>query len=230
MEYNDVIVVIPARKNSKRLKGKNLRELRGKPLISHTIEYALEFIDKKNIWVNSDDEQVIELANKYKISTYKRPSHLAEDETLTNEVIIDFCNFLVEQNTEFKYLITLQPTNPIRSINLLPDAMEKIVSSNRNSLMGVSQLHKKFGRIDNSIYLPENYNIGQRHQDLENLYFENGLIYISRKNCILNDKEYITKDVYPFLSNEIGSHVDIDYEEDLKFAELILTHISENEY
>lgn len=230
MEYNDVIVVIPARKNSKRLKGKNLRELRGKPLISHTIEYALEFIDKKNIWVNSDDEQVIELANKYKISTYKIPSHLAEDETLTNEVIIDFCNFLVEQNTEFKYLITLQPTNPIRSINLLPDAMEKIVSSNRNSLMGVSQLHKKFGRIDNSIYLPENYNIGQRHQDLENLYFENGLIYISRKNCILNDKEYITKDVYPFLSNEIGSHVDIDYEEDLKFAELILTHISENEY
>ena len=155
---------------------------------------------------------------------------MAEDETLTNEVIIDFCNFLVEQNTEFKYLITLQPTNPIRSINLLPDAMEKIVSSNRNSLMGVSQLHKKFGRIDNSIYLPENYNIGQRHQDLENLYFENGLIYISRKNCILNDKEYITKDVYPFLSNEIGSHVDIDYEEDLKFAELILTHISENEY
>ena len=108
--------------------------------------------------------------------------------------------------------------------------MEKIVSSNRNSLMGVSQLHKKFGRIDNSKYLPENYNIGQRHQDLENLYFENGLIYISRKNCIVNDKEYITKDVYPFLSNEIGSHVDIDYEEDLKFAELILTHISKNEY
>lgn len=230
MKYNDVIVVIPARKNSKRLKGKNLRELRGKPLISHTIEYALKYIDKKNIWINTDDELVIELASEYKISIYKRPSYLAEDETLTNEVIIDFCNFLADQNTEFKYLITLQPTNPIRSIDLLPNAMEKIVSSNRDSLMGVSQLHKKFGKIKNLKYLPVNYNIGQRHQDLENLYFENGLIYISRKDCIVNDKEYITSDVFPFLSNEIGSQVDIDYEEDLKFAELILTQISENEY
>jgi len=229
MKYNDVILVIPSRKNSKRLKGKNLRELRGKPLISHSIEYALKFIDKKNIWVNSDDELVLELANEYEISTYKRPSYLAEDETLTNEVIIDFCNFLIDQKIEFKYLITLQPTNPIRSINLLPEAMEKIISSNRNSLMGVSQLHKKFGRINNFKYLPVNYKIGQRHQDLENLYFENGLIYISTKESIIKDKEYITSDVFPFLSNEIGSQVDIDYEEDLKFAELILTQINENE-
>ena len=48
-------------------------------------------------------------------------------------------------------------------LDLLPNAMEKIVSSNRDSLMGVSQLHKKFGKIKNLKYLPVNYNIGQRH-------------------------------------------------------------------
>ena len=47
MTLKNSIVVIPARKNSKRIKGKNLRILNGKPLISHSIEYALKYIDKK---------------------------------------------------------------------------------------------------------------------------------------------------------------------------------------
>jgi len=47
MSIKNSIVVIPARKNSKRIKGKNLRILNGKPLIAHTIEYALKYIDKK---------------------------------------------------------------------------------------------------------------------------------------------------------------------------------------
>ena len=46
-DFKNSIVVIPARKNSKRIKGKNLRILNGKPLISHSIEYALKYIDKK---------------------------------------------------------------------------------------------------------------------------------------------------------------------------------------
>ena len=47
MNYKDYIVVIPARKNSKRIKGKNLRKLNGKPLISHSIEYAVKYFKRK---------------------------------------------------------------------------------------------------------------------------------------------------------------------------------------
>jgi CMP-N-acetylneuraminic acid synthetase len=51
---------------------------------------------------------------------------------------------------------------------------------------------------------------------------EAGLIYISTKDAILNEKEYITDDLYPYITDEIGSHIDIDYESDLELAELIL--------
>ena len=88
--------------------------------------------------------------------------------------------------------------------------------------MSVSILYKKFGRIINDQYLPMNYKIGQRHQDLEKLFYENGLIYISNKEAIIDEKSHISKDVYPFITNEIGSQIDIDYEEDLKLAELIM--------
>ena len=219
---NDDIVIIPARKNSKRIKGKNLRELNGKPLISYSIEYALENINPKNIWVNTDDDMVIDVAKKYNVSTYRRPDRLALDETSTNEVILEFIEHLMSEGINFSNIITLQPTNPIRSEKLLLIAKDNLANSNRKSLMSVSLLNKKFGRVIKNKYLPLNYKIGQRHQDLEHLYYENGLIYISSKEALLNEKEYISNDVYPLITDEIGSQIDIDYEVDLQLAELII--------
>ena len=219
---NDDIVIIPARKNSKRIKGKNLRELNGKPLISYSIEYALENINPKNIWVNTDNDMVIDVAKKYNVSTYRRPDRLALDETSTNEVILEFIEHLMSEGINFSNIITLQPTNPIRSEKLLLIAKENLANSNRKSLMSVSLLNKKFGRVIKNKYLPLNYKIGQRHQDLEHLYYENGLIYISSKEALLNEKEYISNDVYPLITDEIGSQIDIDYEIDLQLAELII--------
>ena len=54
------------------------------------------------------------------------------------------------------------------------------------------------------------------------LFYENGLIYISSKYAILNLNNYISEDVFPYVTSEIGSMIDIDFESDLKFAELIL--------
>tara|TARA_B100000579_G_C22848566_1_gene865920 strand:+ start:4667 stop:5347 length:681 start_codon:yes stop_codon:yes gene_type:complete len=223
MSLDKCLIVIPARKNSKRLKDKNLRLLNGKPLIAHSIEYAAKHLDLKKIWVNTDDEKIIDLALTYGVSTYKRPPDLALDETSTNDVIVDFSKFLLESNIDYQYIITLQPTNPIRSKNLIVQCYEYISKNDLKSLMSVSELHNKFGKISNNKYFPINYNIGQRHQDLDKLYFENGLIYICSKSAITEEQQYITDDVFPFITEEIGSSIDIDYEEDLKMAEIILS-------
>ena len=224
MSLNKCLVVIPARKNSKRLKGKNLRILKGKPLIAHSIEYAAKHVELKNIWINTDDEKIIDLASSYGVSVYKRPPNLALDETLTNDVIVDFAKFLSKNKIDYEYLITLQPTNPIRSKKLIVDCYEYISKNSLKSLMSVSEHHNKFGKISNNKYIPMNYKIGQRHQDLDKLYFENGLMYICSKSAITLEKQYITDDVFPFITDEIGSFIDIDYEDDLKMAEIILTN------
>jgi N-acylneuraminate cytidylyltransferase len=223
MQLNNYLIIIPARKNSKRIIGKNLRELNGKPLISYSIEYALKHdINPKNIWVNTDDDRIINLAKAYNISSYKRPDILALDETSTNDVLINFLDFTIKNNIDYTHIITLQPTNPIRSEDLLIRSAEVLENSKRESLMSVSLLNKKFGKIKNEKYIPQNYEIGQRHQDLEHLYYENGLIYISKRDALFIEREYITKDVYPYLTNDIGSDIDIDYESDLELAEIIL--------
>jgi N-acylneuraminate cytidylyltransferase len=222
MKTEEYIILIPARKNSKRLKGKNKRMLLGKPLISHSIEYALNNFSKNQIWVNSDDIEIKDITDSYEVNFYKRDDNLALDETSTNSVVFDFCKYLISKKIKFKNVITLQPTNPIRSEGLLVDCIKKYENSNRNSLMTVSTLHKKFGAIRDENYHPMNYKIGQRHQDLDDLFYENGLIYISSKHAIINLNNYISEDVFPYLTSEIGSMIDIDFEIDLKYAELIL--------
>ena len=62
---------------------------------------------------------------------------------------------------------------------------------------------------------------GQRSQDLENTYFENGLLYITKCESILIFK-IITEDVYPLVCDNIEATVDIDYLEDFIFAEALL--------
>ena len=90
MNYHIVIV---ARANSSRLPGKNLKQLMGKPLIEYSIDYALNYYPKELIWVNSDDQKILELANKSGVNAVSRPSHLALDEVPT----VDVFQFPVDQ-------------------------------------------------------------------------------------------------------------------------------------
>ena len=70
-------------------------------------------------------------------------------------------------------------------------------------------------------FKPTNYTPGQRSQDLEKAYFENGLLYITKSESILEGK-VITDDVYPLVCDSLESTVDIDYLEDFVFAESLL--------
>jgi CMP-N-acetylneuraminic acid synthetase len=70
-------------------------------------------------------------------------------------------------------------------------------------------------------FIPFNYTIGQRSQDLEPLYSENGLLYISTKEQILQGK-IISENAYPYEVNHVFGKVDIDTKEDFDYAEYLL--------
>jgi CMP-N-acetylneuraminic acid synthetase len=75
------IVIIPARGGSKRLPKKNIYPWRGKPLMAYTIEacQACAFIDA--VYVSSDDEEILTVAEAYGALGLRRPAHLADDQT-----------------------------------------------------------------------------------------------------------------------------------------------------
>jgi len=87
--------------------------------------------------------------------------------------------------------------------------------------MTVSRNKDKLGKIIDDKFVPFNYKMGQRSQNLEPLYVENGLIYIAKTALILEEK-ILGENNYPFIVDHPYAKVDIDTIEDLKFAEFIL--------
>jgi CMP-N-acetylneuraminic acid synthetase len=219
-------IVIPARAGSKRFKNKNIAQLDSKPLISHTIEYALIFFPKEDIWINTDDNEIIKISKNYEVNITKRPMMLGYDTTSTAEVLKYQCQVFETLKISCDAVILLQVTNPIRPNNLLSKTIHLFEENNRSSLASFTSLNKKFGKIENCSFIPQNYIPGQRMQDITPSFFENGLIYITKFQDLINGN-IITDDVYPYIYNGIESMVDIDEPEDLIFAEYIFKKIND---
>ena len=210
------IAIIPARGGSKRIPEKNIQLFAGLPLLAHSILYAQQnetLIDE--IYVSTDIIEIKKIAIQYGAKVIDRPEHLSGD----LEPTITALKHVLESIdcSDVESVVLLQPTNPLRPPNLLKDCFEVFQNKKVDSLFTVTQNHQKFGKITSDIFVPFNYEIGQRSQDLEPLYFENGLLYITKAKCIL-ENEIITKNAFPYLVNHIFAHIDIDTKEDMEYA------------
>jgi CMP-N-acetylneuraminic acid synthetase len=221
------IAIIPARGGSRRLPNKNILSLGGIPLIAHSILYAQQnkaIIDE--VYVSTDDETIKEIALQYGAKVIDRPERLSGD---LEPTVSALRHVLESLDFEVENVVLLQPTNPLREEKLLDEAFEVYQQGNYDSLFTVSRNHQKLGKIENKMFVPFNYDIGQRSQDLAPLYFENGLLYIIKASLILQET-IISENAFPFEVNSIFANVDIDTQEDLEYAEYLyqklITHNS----
>lgn len=213
-----IIAIIPARGGSKRLPKKNVKLLGGIPLIAHSILYAQansDIID--DIYVSTDDEEIKNAALQFGAKVINRPKSLSGD---LEPTVSALKNVLQQLGEVIEDVILLQPTNPLRPESLLKESFQYYQEKKQDSLFTVTKNHQKFGKIENEKFIPFNYEIGQRSQDLEPLYYENGLLYISKSKLILEDK-IISENAFPFLVDSVLANVDIDTQEDFDYAEYL---------
>jgi len=126
------IALIPARKGSTRLKNKNFKKLKGKPLIFYSIKASLnsKYIAETHIF--SDSKSINDYAVKLgALNKVKRPKSISLSKTTMHRTVNYFVNKLNLKKSEFKYLILLQPTSPQRTAKDLDRACEKILKDNK---------------------------------------------------------------------------------------------------
>jgi CMP-N-acetylneuraminic acid synthetase len=220
------IAIIPARGGSKRIPNKNSKLFGGLPLLVHSINYAKannSLIDE--IIVTTDSDEIVQIALQNGVKVFKRPAEISGDKEPT---ISALKHVLKNYGSEVENVVLLQPTNPLRPINLLNDAFE-LFENGYESLFTVSRSQQKLGKIQNEKFIPYNYEIGQRSQDLEPLYYENGLLYIIKAQLILENK-IISENAFPFIVNHIFGTIDIDTQDDFDYAtylyQKLITHNS----
>lgn len=122
-----IIGIIPARKESKRLKNKNTYPLKGKPLIEYTIDAALKskYLSKENIYVSTDFIEVIEICNRRGIRFLKRSSELAKDGVWTQEVVNDVDSKIGGLDEE-DIIIILQANSPQMTPEVIDTSIEML--------------------------------------------------------------------------------------------------------
>ena len=198
------IIVIPARGNSKGIKKKNLINFCGKPLLFWTIIQAKKSKLKKNIYVSSESDEILNYAAKMGVNTVKRPSHLSKDNSSSESAILHVINSL---KFTVKNIVFLQATSPLRKPHDINHALDIFIKSKSDSLFSCHKAQDFFDvwAMQNKKYKPLIIDFKKRKP--RQLYKEeqvcqNGSIYIFKNDIITKNNNRLGGKISVFKMEE----------------------------
>lgn len=224
-----VIALIPARGGSKGLVGKNMFPVNGKPLLQYTVEAAINSRVIDDIWISSDDLEILNFSSKFsRVNILRRPEAIADDVSSAIDVVKHFISCMPPHSRhENPLLVYLQPTSPLRSAGHIDHSLEAMDANGHLRLMSVCILDKsayKSFRLDKDgllLSLFEERLSNSRRQDLPVTLYPNGAIYAFTVEDFLLHGSFPSNGSYPYVMNENDS-VDIDSIKDVYATERLL--------
>lgn len=205
-----VFALIPARGGSKGLPGKNIMNLCGKPLLGWPVAAAKgsKYIDR--VIVSTEDQHIADIAMMQGAEIpFLRPIELATDQAHRSLVIEHAIDFLKKSRNYFDYLVFLEPTSPLTESSDIDRALEILFSKREiaDSIVGVSKVeatHPAFGVLitENELikpYVGETFSRSLRRQDISELYYFEGTLYISDVEAFVREKEFYHSKTLPYI-------------------------------
>lgn len=227
----NVLAITLARGGSKSIEKKNIYPINGVPLLAYTVEEAKKSKLIDEYIVSTDDEEIRNVAKEYGAEApFLRPDHLAADDATSGEALQHAVEWMEEnRDEEYDYVVELMATNPMKSATHIDDAIEKIIDTGADSVIGMVQLYDNHPRrikriVDDQIveFGPEE-EIGSRRQDLTpDVYLRNGAIYAMKKDALMRTgHKYGHEDSRPLVMPDRTS-VNIDEPIDVRIAETVI--------
>ena len=216
-----ILAIIPARGGSKGIPRKNIKALSGKPLIAWSIEQALASASIDRVVVSTDDNEIAEISRKYGAEVpFIRPDEYATDTASTEVAMIHAVTELANQGYRPDYVMLLQATSPVRRPGAIEAAIQTLIQSQADSLVSATEIHPFIWKNPENAKANYDFQNRPRRQDLGEegrLYEENGSIYLTRTDILLNDRCRLGGKIviYPMSTIE---NIDIDTEQDFLLA------------
>tara|TARA_X000000950_G_C13863982_1_gene639914 strand:+ start:1231 stop:1902 length:672 start_codon:yes stop_codon:yes gene_type:complete len=216
------IGIIPARGGSKGVYLKNIKKLRGKPLIQYTIESAISSGVFDEIVVSTDHTEIKEVCNKYKkIKIIDRPREISRDDSPTVLTLIHTCEFLYDKyGFKPNFVLLLEPTSPLRSASTIINCLNILKNTDADSVVGVKENNCSIGRISNKQFVHLFPNMPRRRQDREPLFQESGTIWGTTYEVLTKKKSMFGERIHPLIIDHTEAY-DINDEKDFRILEAI---------
>lgn len=219
------VAIIPARGGSKGIPKKNLVKLCGRPLLVWSILQAHGCSAIHSVWVSSDSEEILEVAQQAGARIIVRPPEIAGDEASSESAWLHALDVIESEGVDVGQVVGMQATSPIRESSDISKALAQFERDGLDSLLSCCEIEDFFMWSYGSDGRPEgvnhDYRNRRRRQLIEKRYLENGSFYIFKPSILRHYKNR--------LGGKIGLYVmekykifQIDSPEDISLCEVIM--------
>ena len=227
-----ILVVVPARGGSKGVKLKNIRPIKGVPLVALAgqVVQQLPYVDRAV--VSTDHPQIAQIAKESGLEApFMRPEALSGDIVADGPVLqhaLLACEEIDQQ--QYDVVVMLQPTSPFRKPAHVTAAVTKLIEGGYDAVWTVSESDSKAHPLKQLVieddrldyYDPAGAAIIARQQ-LKPVYHRNGVAYVMTRELIADQKAIKGDKTSCVVIADML--VNIDTELDFKLAEFMLEQL-----
>lgn len=219
------LAIIPARGGSKRIPNKNKKDFLGKPIISYSIEAALNSSLFESVMVSTDSDEIAEIAKSLGADVpFKRSKNNSDDFATTVDVLLEVIAEYEKIGQQFENGCCIYPTAPFITTDIIEQGKSLLDTHQYDSVFPVVPysfpIQRAIKIVDGNkmeMFHPEHQN--SRSQDLETAYHDSGQFYWFNVNAIKLQKKLWTNNSGVLVISELHAQ-DIDALDDWKLAEL----------
>ena len=221
MNKPKVVAFLPAKGTSSRIENKNVKLLDGKPLFLHTLEKLLQctFIDE--VYLDTEDDYLLDLASYLDFKVLKRDPELANNKTDGNQLFLNEVNYV-----DADIYIQILSTSPFIETNTIQKGVETLIASDTYDSAFLTRNEKLYTWTDNKSDYDMN-NIPNSFT-LKDTTIETMGLYIVKRDTALATKRRIGDNPFLLEASPLEA-IDVNYPEDFDLANLIASGKREKE-
>lgn len=222
---SSVVAIIPARGGSKGIPRKNLIEICGKPLLAWSILQAREATSIDSVWVTSDDDEILSVAEAHGARPIRRPPEISGDTASSEAAWLHALDEIEAHGNRVELVVAMQATSPLREASDLDGGVRALREENYDSLLSVGEIEDFFmwrlgndGLADSVNY---DYRNRKRRQMIEKRYLENGSFYVFRPDILRREQNRLGGRIGMFVMSRYKMF-QIDNPEDLDLCAALM--------
>src|SRR6266571_99392 len=226
----NMVGLVPARAGSKRIPHKNQRFLAGHPLIAYTVATAQQSQVFSDVWISTDDDEIVRWAVAHHVSVKRRAFETTDDAP-------DFLwirEFLADYPRECQAFAILRPTAPFRTAHTIRRAYDQFARSEVHSIRAVEPVTEhpgKMWRLENGCLVPV---LNHQHRDgtpwhssptqtLPTIYRQNASLEMAWSYVVTSSNTISGMKIAPFYTEGFEGF-DVNDESDWEEAERVIAH------
>lgn len=219
------LAIITARGGSKRIPRKNIRDFCGRPIISYSIEAAIESGLFEEVMVSTDDEEIAQIALSEGASVpFMRSAEASGDHATTSDVLGEVLSCYHARGKYFSEFCCIYPTAPFVTSAILVDAQRILHGDDEvDSVVPIVEFsfppQRAFLEEDGKVWFARPELSQMRSQDLRPVYHDCGQFYFCRTERFEKFKNIIMPGTVGMKRSELVCQ-DIDNPADWKIAEM----------